>query len=632
MASKFNQTGAILVASLLFSGSAAANDSYTEALTVDQGWSNADRSFFYFSPQGSPIIPLSYFMALEQPDSESPFLNQDYLREMGMIFWDDPVANPLGLPVGLTQDIGRLGNEPQLGMNCSACHVAEIRVGDTVALVDGGVSHFNFWEFMTSLDEALTQTAEDQERLNRFVNNLNEQANISLEIDQVEARLNQIIAQRSQWSARNHTNVIPGPGRVDALNVILNQVTAGMVGRPENARAADAPVSYPALWDAPYLDFVQYNGAVPNAGAGAIGRNVGQVLGVFGEVDLAQGRLPPGYNSSVNVTHLMALEERLQTLSSPAWQSFVEIGVLPELDMSLVAQGEEIYQAECASCHAVIDPVNRGDLASIHIQTFDLETIGTDPSAALGFAAREVFTGPLEGRKVGVVTGAQFCDVTHGNAVLAHVVAGVMMNHLGDDRHAVVQAAEGVIANTIEHKLAGAWNSIQSFFGAETANDAPPNYTTMINAMAAEGLSQQEIADRLAESSSNSAALFNELVQDHFRYAGEDQSCMSVLETAQYRARPLNGTWATGPYLHNGSVPTLDDLLRPASERPTSFAVTNSQFDPARVGFVTSTADQTSEVFYLDTTIPGNSNTGHEYGTGLAEADRAALLEYLKSL
>jgi len=60
--------------------------------------------------------------------------------------------------------------------------------------------------------------------------------------------------------------------------------------------------------------------------------------------------------------------------------------------------------------------------------------------------------------------------------------------------------------------------------------------------------------------------------------------------------------------------------------------VTNSQFDPARMGFVTSTADQTSGVFYLDTTIPGNSNTGHEYGTGLAEADRAALLEYLKSL
>lgn len=608
---------------------ANAEGKYAEAITVNQGWSGSDRSFFYFAPQGSPILPLDYFLSLEQPGTTELFLDRDYLSDLGMIFWDDPVANPLSLPIGLTVDSARLGNEAQLGMNCSACHVTQIRVGDEVALVDGGVSHFDFWRFMSSLDAALVETSQDAARLQRFVKRLAARDHLVTDSGQVQARLGQIISERDQWQARNHTEIEPGPGRVDALNVILNQVTAGMLGRPENARTPDAPVSYPALWDAPYLDFVQYNGVVPNAGAGAIGRNVGQVLGVFGQVDLAQGTLPPGYNSSVNVTHLMALEERLETLTSPSWRDFVAAGTLPPLEDNLVAAGRDIYQSECASCHAVIDREDRGDLASIPIQTFDLATIGTDPTAALGFAAREVVTGPIAGRQVGIVTGPEFCDVTHGNAVLAHVVAGVMLNHLGDDRMAVIEAAETMISSSLHRRLVGIGNAIRSELGFEVEDDtASADYGTLIDAMVAEGLSEDEIAARLAQASSNSAALFDELVQDHFQYHGAERACMEVLQTAQYRARPLNGVWATGPFLHNGSVPTLADLLRPAAERPAKFLVSNGAFDPVNVGF----GSEGDGGFVLDTNVPGNANGGHEYGVALTEAERRALLEYLKSL
>ncbi|WP_213685310.1 di-heme-cytochrome C peroxidase [Roseicyclus sp.] len=615
---------------MALSHSAASDSHYGNPITVDQGWSDADRAFFYFAPQGSPILPLDYFLALEQPASEALFSDRAFLKSLGMIYWDDADANPEGLPVGLTVDRGRLGTEPQLGMNCSACHVTEIRVGDAIVLVDGGVSHFDFWSFMTALDTALVVTAQDDERLRRFVDRLAERDHLVTEADQITARLQQIISDREDWRRRNDTDIIPGPGRVDALNVILNQVTAGMLERPENARVPDAPVSYPALWDAPYLEVVQYNGVVPNAGAGAIGRNVGQVLGVFGQVDLAEGTLPLGYNSSVNVTHLMALEERLETLTSPSWSDLVEAGALPALDPRLVEAGQVIYQRQCASCHAVIDRTDRGELASIEIQTFDLGTIGTDPAAALGFAAREVVTGPIAGRQVGVVTGPEFCEVTHGNAVLAHVVAGVMLNHFGDDRRAIIQAAESVAVSGIHQRLVGLGSSIRSALGLDV-DDKPvsPDYGTMIDAMAAEGLPQDEIAERLAAMSGDSSALFNELVRDHFKYHGEDQTCMEVLQTAQYRSRPLNGIWATGPYLHNGSVSTLADLLLPASQRPTQFAVANSRFDPVNVGFVSEVSDG---AFVLDTSIPGNANSGHEYGVTLSVQDRLALLEYLKSL
>ncbi len=95
-----------------------------------------------------------------------------------------------------------------------------------------------------------------------------------------------------------------------------------------------------------------------------------------------------------------------------------------------------------------------------------------------------------------------------------------------------------------------------------------------------------------------------------------------------YKARPLDGVWASAPYLHNGSVPTLDALLRPAAERPAHFQVGHGEFDPQAVGVATAMAGG----WRFDATVPGNLNSGHEYGTTLDEAQRHDLLEYLKSL
>jgi len=102
-----------------------------------------------------------------------------------------------------------------------------------------------------------------------------------------------------------------------------------------------------------------------------------------------------------------------------------------------------------------------------------------------------------------------------------------------------------------------------------------------------------------------------------------------------YKARPLVGIWASPPYLHNGSVPTLWDLL--SATRPAKFAVGSREYDPVKVGFVTTTVAHGGEV---DTTKKGNSNAGHWFaddgragriGPALSDADRWALIEYLKS-
>jgi hypothetical protein len=110
-----------------------------------------------------------------------------------------------------------------------------------------------------------------------------------------------------------------------------------------------------------------------------------------------------------------------------------------------------------------------------------------------------------------------------------------------------------------------------------------------------------------------------------------------------YVARPLAGVWATAPYLHNGSVPTLWALLQPVSERPRRFLVGLQEFDPGQVGYVFQASGGPTEpgfgslptgerVFVFDVEKTGNRNTGHEYGASLTREQKLDLLEYLKSL
>jgi mono/diheme cytochrome c family protein len=105
------------------------------------------------------------------------------------------------------------------------------------------------------------------------------------------------------------------------------------------------------------------------------------------------------------------------------------------------------------------------------------------------------------------------------------------------------------------------------------------------------------------------------------------------LQGAQgYVARPLVGVWLLGPYLHNGSVPTLRDLLSPPESRPTVFFRGYDVVDQENVGFVATGADAAAKGFRFDTTVRGNHNGGHAYGVDLPESDKRAVIEYLKTL
>jgi mono/diheme cytochrome c family protein len=103
-------------------------------------------------------------------------------------------------------------------------------------------------------------------------------------------------------------------------------------------------------------------------------------------------------------------------------------------------------------------------------------------------------------------------------------------------------------------------------------------------------------------------------------------------KTNGYVSVPLEGLWLRAPYLHNGSVPSLTDLLEPPERRPTMFWRGYDVYDPGKVGFVSTGADAEHAGTKYDVARPGNSNAGHLWGTDLAPDAKRALIEYLKTL
>jgi mono/diheme cytochrome c family protein len=102
-----------------------------------------------------------------------------------------------------------------------------------------------------------------------------------------------------------------------------------------------------------------------------------------------------------------------------------------------------------------------------------------------------------------------------------------------------------------------------------------------------------------------------------------------------YLATTLDGLWLNGPYLHNGSVPTLRDLLKVPAERPVTFTRGGDLVDGKNGGFVSPPCDPaiaTGSGFCYDTRLIGNSNAGHAFGTMLPQADKDNLLAYLLTL
>ncbi len=119
---------------------------------------------------------------------------------------------------------------------------------------------------------------------------------------------------------------------------------------------------------------------------------------------------------------------------------------------------------------------------------------------------------------------------------------------------------------------------------------------------------------------------FNKFLADLESEGYQPPKEAGVRSTGKYWAATLSGVWARSPYLHNGSVRTMHELLTSPGQRAKTFHRGSRVFDENEMGYT----DEGSYV--LDTAGSGNSNSGHDYGTKLSDNDKHDLIEYLKTL
>ena len=400
---------------------------------LEQNWTDEQANWFYNVPQGSRLMPYRWFVHLEQPDSEDLFITREHIQSLGYVARNSGPVNPDGLPIGFVRDAKYPNGEPSVGFTCAACHTSRVRYRGTTWVIDGGPGMGDVQRFLLRLVESLQATLSDDAKFDRFARRLDSP-------DEQNEALRQRLADLTEYRKEFNSRNLPGDaamhfghGRVDAFGSIFNQVAAEFLNIPENASTPNAPVSYPPLWDTPQHDRVQWNGAAKNkvsplgivfygsTSVGALGRNAGQVLGVFGhaEVDEHEFLLPRTYASTVNKRNLLELESTIAELWSPQWPR--ELG---ELDETRMIRGEQIYADNCLSCHALIDRDDPDRKVVAHISDE-----GTDAMNLKSFG-RRVRTGRLEGRRRTLLGLDRFGAREPVPLVLRHVVERSILNRI----------------------------------------------------------------------------------------------------------------------------------------------------------------------------------------------------------
>lgn len=654
---------------------------------LDQNWSTQDRHWFHHASQGTATFPVAYawFMALEQPGLHlftRPGLLADprYLERFGFIpspktvradaetlrrfgfsntpgvktepapesvfgLKPTPVENFDGLPVGfsrMTPVINPGTGEPdsdRIGLTCAACHTGRLRYKEVSLRFDGGAAMLELRKLEMATGLSIFYTLIVPGRFDRFADRVLGPESSKEDRNKLKQGLkgvgdflkNQIEVTQKTLKAKGQKDTDEGYGRLDALNRIGNQVfytdlaASGLSGFENNLHANDAPVSYPPVWTVPWFWWAQYDASIEQP----LIRNAGEALGVAALVNLSPDHPPEKlFSSSVALENLVRIEAMLRGpdpfgrnpkdfggLASPKWPSHL----FPKDDTwkikpDSVARGRALYADICAECH--LGPVNDS--------TFDSQF----PDKSFWSSKR-------------------WKQDPKGGWVLDEVQKPAA--HMGTD------PAQANVLATREVQIPG-------FLDLQPARDLGERWKckdlkTYSSTNMPFSIALMIVVDKVSQKWLKDNDIKEPALSEIWGQRSNCPNPDSTPEKPLYRARPLNGIWATAPYLHNGSVPSLYWMLKPAAERPRQFCLGARDFDPKDVGFRVDAAGdkscKTGETMFRVTgsdgkDINGNSVLGHsleaapgqdmsKYKNGvigriLTDEERYDLIEYLKTL
>ncbi|MCX8255596.1 hypothetical protein RHAL1_00671 [Beijerinckiaceae bacterium RH AL1] len=570
----------------------AAPPTSTTLVYADQGaaWTDDKRTLWDNVDQGSQLMPLAWLAALKQDDGK-PFL-EGSLARYGFVPQKD-AAHYHDLPVGFTNVSSSQG--AMVGISCAACHNRDLTVGKTTWRIDGGPSFNDFMPFVLDLDRAATRVHDDPAAFEAFAKSV-----LGAKAGDAEAAA-LLRTDFDLWWIRFHTFIdksIPrdqawGPSRMDAISLIYNRLAGLDVGPPptylipENMQVGHAPVRYPFLWNAYRQAITQWTGFAANGNTFyGLTRNLGEEYGVFGTfhpqaTTATFSILNRNYliDNSANMKGLVAAEDVTKFIGPPKWPWGV--------DAALAKRGEAIFNRPrgegCVRCHGVEEGTSEQGVPDTW--KTPVVDVGTDRQA-WNVIDREFKTGSMQGATLqGLVPPLKEKDQ------IILLVRAAVVGAIAEDQKARPQ------------------------LDAQAAQIVDP-------------------AERLRKLSLDKLGLDALLVKSAVQAKlGFGPPGPPPLVQNGYEARVLRGVWAAAPYLHNGSVPSLAELLKPASQRVKAFQL-GPEYDPATVGLASKQPQThfTLHVTGCDDLLSGNSNCGHEYGTHLPDNDKRALLEYLKTL
>ncbi len=576
-----------------------------------QGLSDEDRERFYHLAMGSEIFPLAWLQALVSQQTGKPFL--DDVDRFGLL--SNP-RNPDGLPIGFTaaesRDLRFAGK--MVGLNCAVCHVGELTYQGKRLRIDGGPSLFQVTAFATDLAESAKATATSASKLFEFL------GRVSRQEDQ----------QRRLEAAR--------PGARDVLHAFRDFDALEKAGDLERSFAKHLKSLLDDERDRPAAD-LNADLVAPTESASAAER----FKTLIGEVKSSDLREVLSRKSG-------ALFDRIQDREQALHQTIEE-----SIEIARLLKARAAFALKMASLK---------DVESLEGGPGRVDDFGSARNVLFAIEFARPTTAPCSIPPLWGTGQLEWSDWDNNTtAAIGRSMATALAGGAAFDPKSFVSTVPYralVDLESLSHKIEPpAWPD--KIFGAidierrdrgatlfeqhcaichVTAPGESPDIRVDLDKIGTdparlrnfgEKLGDREFADSLATALEQylNRAIASADARPVDAAKPADDSQRKWRTTGQYAARPLVAVWATAPYLHNGSVPTLHDLLLPADQRPKSFPLGQREFDPVKVGFV-GTVDGTPR-FTFDTSLPGNSNRGHEFGTELPGEDRRDLIEFMKS-
>jgi hypothetical protein len=548
-------------------------------------WSAADRQTYYFTPQGTQVKGLRYdwFGALELPFSEQRFAAPEYLARFGFLV--DPAQkaspnNPGNLPVGFARQQNPGSKEEFLDITCAACHTGELHYNGQAIRIDGGSAQHVLPSSVPTLRGGSFGQALVASLASTYYNPW-----------KFERFARNVLGQ--DYDAQHQRLRKDFKVSLDTfLSVAWNDTHRGLYPTEEGPGRTDA------------------FGRIANAS--------------FGDAISADNYRVA--NAPVDYPQLW----EMWTFDWVQWNGSAQQPMARNIGEAL-GVGATLNLFDAAG-----QPLRGEDRYPSSVRVRDLHLIEETLQRLKPPAWPEALLGSID--KPMAATGralfSEHCAGCHvpgvrqsnGRALLALKMLPVEV--IGTD--------PGAANNIADHRFdltALQWDPAE--LASLDVNLHPPPTEPL-------DLSKLSVAKGLAYIT---AFVGNRAYRDANVTPAERPSLdgfglpIGVRELRAYKARPLAGVWATAPFLHNGSVPSLYQLLSPQDERATTFNKGTFEYDPRHLGYRT---EAFGNGFVFDTRITGNHNSGHEFRAGergngvigrlLQPEERWALLEYLKVL